>query len=474
MTEKSAGTAKRMVQRTAQGLPGLFVRLFLFVFPLALLSVFSDSVIPAVLYALLLILLGRRTEWKGFPVVLTMAAFAVRLFAVYRIPVPVQSDYEVLYEASRQLAAGSRQYLEQGYFRQWGYQIGYVWFQACLLRIRDSLGFLKAVNCLAGAGTTLLVWLLSAELAGKRAAGYAAVFYCFAPVPVLYTAFLSNQPVPLFLTLLGMYILFRKRPETPDFRRYQIFGVLMAAANVLRPESIVPVAAVLFYLVVTMRRDKWKEYMLSMAVLAVSYAGCLVLFSALFRVSGIAPQGLVNGAPWMKMVFGLNQQTKGMYSVPDEVYLTDPEGGWAVVKARLREPLLRMYHLFEQKIAVFWGDSSLDWVFGHFLENNVPLFGDPQKTRDIVILIEGVGRWFHFAAYGMTAAGAAAYLRSRRDDDRILAFYSLLMMTLAAFLIVEVQARYAFTAQAAAAVTAAAGIEWCLQKKTGTIKKESE
>ena len=56
-------------------------------------------------------------EIPRFPLVLFLSAFVLRLAVILMIPTPAQSDFSVLLDASRQIIAGERNYLDTSYFQ---------------------------------------------------------------------------------------------------------------------------------------------------------------------------------------------------------------------------------------------------------------------------------------------------------------------------------------------------------------------
>ena len=71
-----------------------------------------------------------------------------KLLVILIINPPIESDFLVMYEASKSLMDGNHSYVNLPYFITWAYQTGHVVYQALLLKIIDSVFFLKLINCL--------------------------------------------------------------------------------------------------------------------------------------------------------------------------------------------------------------------------------------------------------------------------------------------------------------------------------------
>ena len=448
-----------MVKRLQKIEPkNIWAWLFFAVFLLVPLCIISDSALYAAVVFALLLLLSRRLERPWFPILLFLAALGLRVAAIVLIPTPAQSDFGKLLNAAQQMNGGDTRYLSDIYFQRWAYQLGFVAFEALLLKIRDTVYVLKLVNCLAGAGTTVLIYLLALELTDRRSARAAGFFYCFYPLGVLYMTVLSNQVFQTFLLLAGIYYLVSEGFRSPAWVRFVVFGLLLSLANILRPESIIPLTAVAISLVLLLRKNNWKQSLVCAALMLGIYFGMNVLIDLIFRRTGLAPEGLVNNAPYWKFVLGFNHDTSGGYDKADVPLLEDPEAAWEAVYERLGVPLIRLYHLFERKISKFWGNSSLHWVFNAFKDDGLPLFGDAEKTADAVAALNGLNRWFHFSAYVFTLLGVVRLIRTDRLRLPALVLINILFATFGVYLLIEVQSRYSFFAQAVCFILAAPGL----------------
>lgn len=399
-----------------------------------------------------------RFEIPRFPLFLGLTAMLTRLVIVLVFPTPAVSDFGVLLEASQSLLAGDKTYLDTSYFQLWAYQNGFVAFQSLLLGIWNSAVMLKLVNCLVSSATVVLVYLLARELTSERASRLAALVYCFFPFPLFYVTVLSNQFFASFLIYLGLYLLIADRIRLKAPIRYLIFAVLLSLANVLRPESIIPLFSVVLYLLLTLRKGNLKDTLIHLAILLGTYFVLNRLISWIFVITGLSPQGLTNNAPHWKFVLGFNHATHGGYAAGDTGYLTNPEAAWQVIKERVCVPPTQLLRLFLDKIRVFWDGSGLTWPLGCFLESGVTVFGRTFHIQDDFALWQGVSRYTAIALYSLVALGVFRLLRKKDWKPGILLFLNQIFVTFGVYLLIEVQPRYAYHVQISVAILAALGI----------------
>ena len=186
--------------------------------------------------------------WKGisarrFSLGLFLLSLVIHLGAVAFLTTPIESDFALQYEASRQFAQGDFSFQDTVYFQKWGYQTGLVIWQGTLLKLWDSPTFLRLVNCLVSAGTNVLVYLIARDYFEERAARLASLAYAFFLFPATLVTVLCNNIPSAFFLYLCLYLVMGK-----GFKRchrvliYTLAGASLAVANALRllnlPEDI--------------------------------------------------------------------------------------------------------------------------------------------------------------------------------------------------------------------------------------------
>lgn len=272
----------------------LFAAFFTVTVLLLVDSALSDISLAALVFTVLIfavcILFAYKIKLPHFALLLGAIALSVRLVLVFTVPTAVESDFAVLLNASRSLIGGDMSYLSSDYFSLWAYQNGFVAFQSLLLLIWDNVLILKLANCIFASATVVLVYLIAKEFAGEKASRAAALIYCFLPFPLFYVTVLTNQFSASFLIYLGLYIFVSERFTMKRYLKCTVLGILLAFANVLRPESIIPLFAVILFILLTIRKSNAKESLLCIVILLAVYFVLGKLLSFLFVISGLSPR----------------------------------------------------------------------------------------------------------------------------------------------------------------------------------------
>lgn len=376
---------------------------------------------------------------------LFLLAFGMRLAIVLWIQTPPQSDFYLLFDASQKLLEGDLSFLNTEYFQLWSYQMGFVAFQSLLLRLWNHILMPKLVNCLLGAATCVLVYLIARELTPQRPACFAALLYAVLPFPLSYVTVLSNQISASFLIYLGLYLLLSTRLTIRQEVRYLLFGLLLALANALRPESILPLLAVGVTTLLTLRRATFRTQLFRLMILVLTYVMLTRLLSGLFVLTGLSPHGLVNQAPHWKFVLGFNHDTMGGYSDADVPYLHHAEEAWELVKTRILVPLPQLFHLFLKKASCLWSGGDLSWSLGPFSETGISILGQTLNVNQLADVLFQMERTLLTVLY--TVLALAAFLHRRRPDAPLLILWNQLLATFGVYLLIEVQPRYFYHIQ---------------------------
>lgn len=448
----------------------VFILFFLFV-PL---SFFSDSFKWTIVFLAVSVLVSYKINIPKFPIVLFAVAFLLRVVIVLILQTPVKSDFGAVLTASQGILNNDLSFVDMPYFEYWPYQVGFAFFQSLLLRIWNSVIFLKLFNCLLGAGTALIVYFIAKEFVDEKAARASAVFYCFLPFPLTYVTILSNQFSASFLIYLGIYIFISKKIKLKSLYKCIVFGVLLALANVLRPESIIPLFATVLYLLLTVNKANYKEHLINLGVLVAVYYGLFSLISLGFKLSGLAPQGLINGDPLWKFVLGFNSESKGMWNAADSKYMGDMEASLAIIKERLMKSIPEWLELFDDKISVFWSYSPLFWSFGYCLQSGLNVFGKTFRIIDDYEILSEMNKWLVLVVYLLLVFGIYKCIRKKDFDRRIILIINQVFVTFGVYLLIEVQQRYVYCVQISVFILAALGIYEIskLFKKLKQLKSE--
>ncbi len=442
----------------------LWIIFFLIIFFVVPLS-FLDSIFKwPLLIFLFFTVICYVSNIRNFSFFLFSVAFCIRLIIVLTINTPPISDFECLLSASQRLLEGDTSFVSEGfwggvkYFQIWAYQLGYVVFQSGLLLVWNNILMLQLFNCLMGAGTTVLVYLIAKEISGEKASEVVALAYCFHLFPLTYVTVLSNQFVATFLVFLGIYLLISDKIIWSSYVKYGVCASLLALANALRPESIIPLVAIWISLLLTISRTNIKEKVLLMMILIGVYFGLKSIISALFILTGLSSVGLANMNPYYKFMVGLNYETNGGWNESDYMCCENVQMCMEIMKQRILQPLPQLVQLFFNKIKVFWEGGALSWSFTDSLRNGMMLMGRRIDVSLIYVICEHINKCITAITYGLLMIGEIGTLQ-KNGNSKIVLLTNYIFVTFGVYLLIEVQSRYVYSVQVAVFILASLGME---------------
>ncbi len=440
-------------------LKGLFFVCFVGMF-LWLAWACNSALLVTVLLAGGILLLGYRLELPNFPLFLFGAAFLLRLVVVLTLQTPITSDFAVQLQASEQFAAGDMSFQDTSYFQTWGYQTGLVIYQGLLLKIWDSVLFLKLINCLWGAGTVLLVYLIAKEFFQEQACRCAALFYCCFLYPLTLVTIPSNNIISTFFLYLSLYLMVRKGDQKGrPVRRYLSSAVSLAVSNFFRPDTVVMLVAVLAYFIFALVSQLSKRNLIQCLKCLVTFFACYLIltngFSQAVIRTGINSAGLENHEPLWSVLVGLNHETGGTYSEEwaaieqrmDELGCTYEQAEWSLIQERIFTSPSDLLKLAHSKIQTFWWGDPMGWTLGHL-------------TSDTLYqMASGINACTNWISILLAALGAMHLFRHQRGNLKAYLVPFVIFATFCAYLVVEVQSRYAYLVEVAVFVLAAGGFQ---------------
>lgn len=382
-----------------------------------------------------------------------LAALITRIIIIFVIKTPVANDFLTFYNGAVRLNNGDLTFTGEEHFVLWPYQLGFVVYESLLLKICNSIMFLKLVNCVLASLTVLLIYLIAKEFVKNYVAASAAIIYSLLPFPAIYVTILSNQFIASFLVYFGLFILISSKIKIKEWQRFLIFGILLSFSNALRPEGIIPLLTVLGYLLFTLRKINYKSKLISFAVLLSSYVVMGWLLSSAVKWSGLSADGLSSNTPYWKFVLGLNYESGGTYWGEDLAVLYDNEASLNLVKERLLMPIGQWASLFYNKIITFWNSDALHWSFSGLSDYNELYLFLLKLNKILMPLI-----------YVLALLGVLAFLRDKNRDNRLWYLIFQTVITFGIYLIIEVQPRYSYHIIIAVIILAAVGVNrLCVQ-----------
>lgn len=438
----------------------LCIFLFLFSFVPVVLH-YSNPLIFCFLFGIGLFLLFMvKFKRLDYMTKLFLSALVLRVIAAAVIRTPPESDFALLLDASQRINNGDMSFLDTIYFQKWDYQMGFVFFQSTLLKIWNSVDFLKVVNCFFSAGNTLFIYLIAKEFVSQKSAKIVSVLYCIFPFSVFYVTILSNQFSASFFAYLALYILISKG-RMHEYLKYFIVAVLLVLSNVLRPESIIPLLSILLYLMLTIRNDNYKHRLVCFFLLVSSYFLLKLAIGKLFALCNIAPYELSNNDPLWKFVLGFDHRSGGTYSETGNFYTSNKEA-LALIQDRILQPPHKLLLLFSSKIRTFWCGSDASWVFEPLSESGTHFLGFTFSVSNLGSFVNDCSKKIAFVMYLFLIIGVAAYIKKRNCNPKVLIVINQVFVTFGVYLLIEVQPRYIFHVQLSVFILAALGIDFLI------------
>lgn len=419
---------------------------------------------------------ARNEIW--FCIILAAAAFAIRGLFVLLVPTEPVSDFSVLYHAACQLAQRNNVLNDTPYFQRWAYQSGFVVWMALWIRLFGAdVCFFQGMNCLCGAGTAVLVYLLARRFASPQGARAAGLLYLLYPASILLSPVLTNQHLSEFLLLAALYVMTGGEAKMkPRVLRGAAAGLLLTLSGAIRPSAVVAAAAALAALLLELL--KWREAgryrMLSVtAGVLVTVGACFLAsrgLSWLVQVTEVNRYGLENNVPEWKFILGLNLESGGEYSYADEgvVFANDqlPQAQEAA-RRLLMERLAaltpgRLLALFGKKIKRMWGGFEPTWWT--FTQNVTDLYAARGQGEVLSWMLEKYKRsasGLCIASLLLIAAGCVrAALKQEKGQEAALVLTLTALAYFCAHLLIEIQSRYRTTLFAVAFPLAAVGADF--------------
>ncbi len=464
--------------------------LFLFILIFGLIVLVIGINVP---FALLLLaaglsyLLSFKYTLKGFPWILFLLSFLVRLGYILAVDTPPVSDFKTMFEAGLSFAQGDYSFSLDRYFSQWAYQTAFVAYEGTVIKLfgeAQALLILKLLNGLFSSATFLFVYLILKNYVSEKVSRFFALFGSFFIFPLTFVTVLSNQQLSTFLILAGLFFFTEKNITLRPWVRGFITGLLLALGNIIRPEGMLLIGAltVFFILRLINPRQERRGAILSKAAFLFAAYFCLnLLVSQWIIQAGVNPQGLKNNNFLYKFVVGLNHDTMGVYSVEDmeALYSRDlsqeerEQLEWELIGQRLSKGPGKLLALFLSKQQLLWGGNPVVWSYQHLLEA-----GKPVGLMGIAIPIELVGellwRLHNLQIYLLillSVIGGIFLLKGPMNHYFVI-FYLVLLVSAAAYLVVEIQPRYIYLQEILFILTSAIGLEGVLQRLSPKPKSQ--
>ncbi len=407
--------------------------LFPFLFPLT-----KIGIIPFLLLFIGIWFFVKKTKIKQFAFFLFIFSFLLRFLAILLIDTPIVSDFKTMFEAAIEINRGNLALVQSSsYFSLWSYQFGHTLYMSLFLKLIPNVFFLKFLNALFSSGSIVLLYLIGKDFVKERTARFLCLLYSFFPFSLLLNTVLTNQHHSTFFCLLALYFLIGKKFEKiSPIKKGILVGSMLAISQILRPEGIVFLVALLVYILLTLKKKEEKKSFLLLAFIFLVYFALTTSTSFLLQKAKISETGLKNNDFYWKFVTGLNVKTNGQYSEEDALIYPfgQKKEGLAFLKRRISQDLTKYPTLFLKKETILWMQSDLSWSIGHFPEKGKTELYQFLTSFNQIFL-------FFFVAIGIIGC----FCKEKRKEFLFLILF--LGAYFGVYLFIEIMPRYAYTPQ---------------------------
>jgi len=198
--------------------------------------------ISALLWAILLVYTAQKVPQRRAWLIFGLLGLFTKTIWIIFVQTEVISDYSLMYSAAQEIVNGQRDYLSWIYFQRYPYQMGFTSYQALILSIFNSVGFLKFINVLWCVVASLAVYGIARECFSQRVAVLAMLLHVMMLPILVLSSVLTNQHIAIAWLYIGIYLWLKA-----GWRSWLIAiaaGIALAIGNAMRPIGIVVIAAI--------------------------------------------------------------------------------------------------------------------------------------------------------------------------------------------------------------------------------------
>ena len=330
----------------------------LFIFSLLLIPFFKDKISTIIIIPIYILLyyLIRKINIKHYSIFLFIIALLIRLISIIYLKVEVTDDFKMMLEASKSLVEGNLSFTNLWYFKTFSYQIGHVLYQALLLKIVNTVFFLKLINSIVTSLSIVFIYKITKKLFKEETARVVSFAYLFYLYPIYLNSVLTNQLIPALIYLLVIYLIINKEN---NIKLYIIIGLLLSIANFLRTESIVFILGIIIYNLITITKKNYKNILKYTSMLVITYLVVNTIISSLVYISPIKTK-LVNNSPYWKFYCGLSDKHNGLYNEEDQTVFFNSNNQKELLIDRIKEENIKIPILILKKEVILWTQTNYD------------------------------------------------------------------------------------------------------------------
>lgn len=415
-----------------------------------------------ILTIIVICLLVTKIKFKKFPLLLFCIALIIRVIVVIIFDTPIISDFMVMYSTAQDILKGDLSYVTESiYLNTWGYQMGHVMYMVLLLKICNSVLFLKICNCIFTSLICVLIYLLTKEFVKEKYAKIVSLLYLIFPFSLFMNTVLTNQHLPSLLNLIAIYLIVAKKFKNKNpYIKYTVIAVLLAIANIMRPEGIVFIFSIVLYLILTIKKESLLSNFKKIINLVGVYFLIMTIANTLIINMGYSNIGFVNKNPLWKFVCGLNYETNGTYSAEDaEIYssVDNIDKSKEIILERSLGSIDKLPILFFNKSKIFWMSSDLSWQLGYLYNKYINVFGVSILWNYIHDVLLNFNKYILYSIIFLFLV--SIYTNRKEMSNDMLLFLIILLVYFGIYLFIEIMPRYAYMPQTLLFIISAIGIE---------------
>jgi hypothetical protein len=406
---------------------------------LLVLYLFTNNYIALALSLLIAIFLSSR-KINHFGIVLLIISFLIRLVFILVANFPQVYDFKTLLEASHMFARGDYSFNTWYHFSTWGYQTAFVIYQGVLLKLFHSEFILKLLNIIYSSLLVYIVYKLGLNISkNEKSARIVSLLYMIFPLYLFLNSVLLNSHLATLLSYFGIFFILKNEPKYKD---YFIGGLLIALGNIIRPEGIIIVLAILLYKLITLRKDILKKVIISLMIFLSTYFIVCKGSSLLVKVTNVNPIGLENKDPLWKFLLGFNYESCGYYVDSDTEFQVDRETEIKEIKRRALEDIPRTGKLMACKVDKFWLSSGLDDEMGSFNDKKINILGIDIKFNNLKNIAISLNKGINVLILALMLLGL--FVNRKNINKEALFLIIMILITFGVFLFIEIQPRYMY------------------------------
>lgn len=414
-----------------------------------------------------------------------LLSLATKLIFVFVVKMEQYSDYKLFYWVTTEIGKNIPKYLDSSYFGIWAYQVGFPTAMSPLIKIfGENIMPLIVANCVFLSVTNVVIYLITRQFAQERISRICAILYAFLPFIFGLSTVYTNQHLASMLFYIGLFILLYKKSFS--IVRALIAGCLFALGNMIRPEGITIILALVAFIVLisldkmsfnasSMKSNFKKIFIPIICSVLMFFIGNGIINQTIIS-TGINPYGLANNFPLYKFVVGLNQDTSGAFSKEDadylfssEVFIENPklrdQEAIKIIKERVSVGPKRLITLFSKKARIMW--SCAPQGYASFLtfdfDGTVKLLSITVPFRLLLYAFTFIDFIFFIVLFGMCTLSMFLLYKAKENSSVLICLTMLFMVIFFLYFFIEVQHRYSYFSFPALFILSAPGLERILE-----------